>query len=554
MMALGLGLRHLSRLREILSVLVIDFGFGHILDQLGVAGQLPGVRRRRPARRVEEAPDPRRLRLALAELGPTFIKLGQMLSARGDILSQPVVAELRRLQDEGPEVPFSEVRGVIERELGRPVEQCYASSNPKPLSAASLGQVHAAVLPDGREVTVKVLRPGVRRQVEIDLQVLGDIAVLLHRRVPSLRSHDLPSFVRQFSTQMQDEMSYRIEAYNADRLRVRLEEAEINVRIPHVVWDLTTKEVLTTERVYGHRADRGLALPPDIDNIAVASQIGRAVLHQIFVCGFFHGDPHHGNMLVGEDGAIVLLDFGIMGYFDPRTRRLVADAVRHVYEEDIDGLTTALCELGVVGGDANMQSLRNELARIVSRFMLLPRREFPLGEVLMQTLRALWLNSVRVPAELSLAAKALLYGESVATDVDPDFDFRDLTQPILRDARARSLAPGALADRLARGVEDAASRLYRMPIHLERVLSLMQQGGLQVRVEDVQVETRWGRIGRVLNRVGLSLLSASLLVSGTMFMVQGEHATHIWLGTTALCLGFACGLIVVVRSLRPGQL
>lgn len=553
-MTLGFGLRNLSRVREILSVLVIDYGFGYVIDYLGIARHLPGVGRRRPSREFEDVPGPRRLRLALAELGPTFIKLGQMLSARGDLLPPQVIAELRRLQDEGPQVAFPEIRGVIERELGRSVERCYASIDPEPLATASLGQVHAAVLPSGREVTVKVLRPEVRRQVEMDLQILSDAAALLHRQVPSLRRYDLPSFVRQFSTQMEDEMAYTIEAYNADRLRDSLREAAVNVQIPDIIWDLTTREVLTTARVYGQRADRTPVLSPGVGRKEVAAEIGRAILHQMFIDGFFHGDPHHGNMLIGEDGRIVLLDFGIVGYFDPETRRLVGEALRRVYEQDVDGLVTTMSELGTLGADTDLQSLRNELARIVSRFMLLPRREFPMGEVLTRTIRALWLNGMRVPPELSLAAKALLYGESVATDLDEGFDFRDLAEPVLKEARAREFAPKALADRLARSLEATVRTVHRIPARVDRVLALMEHGGLRVRLEDVEIESRWGRMGRVLNRVGLSLLAAGLLIAGAMFLVQAGHPTHLGLGTAALILGSLTGLVVVLRALRPGQL
>jgi ubiquinone biosynthesis protein len=494
------------------------------------------------------------LRLALAELGPTFIKLGQILGARGDLFPPAFVSELRRLQDEGPKVPFPEIRGVIERELGRPIERCFARIDEEPLSVASLGQVHAAILPDGREVTVKVLRPGVRKSVETDIQILSDAAALLTRQLRALRPYNLPGLVRHFAVQLEDEMSYTIEAYNAGRLRASLLSAGINIRIPEVIWELTTRELLTTERVRGHRADRIREAEIAVDRKAVAAEMGRAVLHQLFVDGFFHGDPHHGNMLVADDGAIVLLDFGIVGYLDPRTRRLIGEAVRRVYQQDIDGLVIALGELGTVGADTDPQSLRNELTRIVSRFMLLPPREFPMGEVLMRTLRALWLNHVRVPPEVSLAAKALLLGEAVAADLDPDFDLREMVQPVLAEARQRDLAPAAIADRALRLLEATARRLGRLPERLDRVLALIEQGGLRVRTEETELEARWGQQSRVLNRLGLSVLAVGLLLASALFLVVGRHPAHLWLGTAALVLAVLIGLVVVIRALRPGQL
>jgi ubiquinone biosynthesis protein len=552
-MTFGIGLQNLGRVREIVSVLVFRYGFGYVFQQLGISRLLPIGRRRRPSPDYAEVPGPKQLRLALAELGPTFIKLGQVLGARSDLLPASVVSELRRLQDEGPPVPFDGIRGVIERELGRPIERCFASIDEEPLSVASLGQVHAALLPDGREVTVKVLRPGVRRTVETDCQILLDVAALLPLQVRALRRHNLSALVRQFAVQIEDEMSYTIEAYNAGRLKASLAAAGMNVRIPEVIWELTTREVLTTERVRGHRADRLAEVEATLDRKAVAAEMGRVVLHQVFVGGFFHGDPHHGNMLVADDGAVVLLDFGICGYLDPRIRRLIGDAVRRVYEQDVEGLMMVLSELGTVGPDADLQSLRNELARIVSRFMLLPRREFPLGEVLMRTLRTLWLNHVRVPPELSLAAKALLYAEAVATDLDPQFDLREAAQGALEQAKEKELAPGELASRVLRSLEVALRRLGHLPQRLDRVLALVEQGGLRVRTEETEVDARWGQQARVLNRLGLSFLSVGLLIAGALFLVVGQHPAHVGLGTAALVLAVLLGLVVVVRSLRLGQ-
>jgi ubiquinone biosynthesis protein len=451
-------------------------------------------------------------------------------------------------------VPFADARGVIERELGRPLERCFQEVDPEPISSASLGQVHSAALPDGRQVAVKVLRPGVRRVVEADLQILSDAAALLTRQVPALRRHRLPGFVRQFATQMEDEMSYTIEAHNAERLRDALTSAGLRVRVPEVVWDLTAREVLTTERIAARRIDQLADTISTIDRKAAAEEIGRALLHQVFVDGFFHGDPHHGNLLMDDAGRLVLLDFGIVGYLDPRTRRLLCEAVRRVYDQDIEGLVTAMSELGTLGADTDLQSLREELARIVSRFMLLPQREFPMGEVLTRTLHALWLNSVRVPADIPLAAKSLLMAEGVAMDLHPDFDLREVAAPVLREARARELSAEELVDRSTRAIERTFRRLGRLPGRLDRVLSLMEHGGLRVRVEDLDIDTRWGRLSRALTRLALGAVTMGLLVGGAVLLVLGQQATHVALGGIALGGAFLSGLVVVLRTVRPGQL
>jgi len=551
-MNLAIGLPNLGRVRQILSVLVLDYGFGYVLEQLGVGRVLPLGRRRGVAARYADLSGPERLRLALAELGPSFIKLGQVLSARADLLPSAVVAELRRLQDQAPELPFDEVRGVIEADLGRPVERLFSRIDPAPLSAASLGQAHPALLADGREVTVKVLRPNAQKVVEADLQILSEVARLLHRQVPSLRIYDLPGLVRQFSDQLHDELNYTQEAHRADRLRRTLADTSLRVRIPEVVWHLTSRRVLTMERLHGRRVDRLAEVT--FDRAAAAHDLGYSVLHQILLDGFFHGDPHQGNVLFSDDGAIVMLDFGIMGYLDPRARRLLGELVSHIYAEDVDSVVDTMSEFATLGPETDLASLRTDLTGLLSRFLTLPRRDLPLGEMLMRMLRTLWLNHVRVARELSLAAKAVLMTEAICSELDRDFDFRTVAQVVLREAMARERSPQALFDRAARTARAAARHLYRMPRRVDRILSLVEQGGLRVRTEESGADQRWAGLSRAVNRLSLCLLSAALLVSSTIYVSAARHPAHIGLGIAAAIAGVLLGLVAVFSLLRPGRI
>jgi ubiquinone biosynthesis protein len=550
-MNIGINLPNLRRVRHILSVLVLDYGLGSFFDRLGVSGVLPLGRRRHLAPEHARLSGPQRLRLALEELGPTFMKLGQVLSARADLLPADVVAELRRLQDEGPVVPFDELRGRIETDLGRPIERCFREVDPQPLSAASLGQVHAAVLPDGRQVTLKVLRPGAGRLVESDVLILSEAARLLDRQVPSLRVYDLPGFMRRFAEQIQDELIYTLEGHNADRLRQTLKDAGIRAHIPEVIWDLTTRRVLTTERIYGRRVDR--LAQATFDRAEAARMLGTSMLHQMFIDGFFHGDPHQGNVLFEEDGAIVMLDFGIMGYLDPRNRSLLAQMVRNVYREDVDGVIDVMSELGTVGGDTDLASLRADLTGLISRFVTLPRRDFPLGELLTRMLRALWLNQVRVSPDLSLAVKAVLMTEAICSELDPAFDFRDLAQPVVEEARAKELTVQAMYDRVARAGSAALHHMSKLPSQIDRMLSLTNQGALRMRVDDPEGNLQIAHLSRSINRLTLALLSASLLVTSAIYLSSARHAAYVGLGIAAIVAGLVVGLIALFHVLRPGR-
>jgi len=552
-MPLGLRLRNLGRIRQILSVLVVDYGLGSLFDQLDLGRVIPRGRRR-PAREYEGMSSAQRLRLALAQLGPSFIKLGQVLSARADLLPPEMVQELRRLQDEGPTVPFAQVRGVIEAELGAPLEQCYASFDETPMSAASLGQVHAAALKDGRQVTVKVLRPGVAEVVQADLQVFRDAAYFLDRQVPALRPYDLPGFVRQFSDQIQGELNYTGEAHSAERIQRNTREENLGLWVPEVIWPLTTRRVLTVERVFGHRADRLEDLPAEVERGELARRFGHLLLHQIFVDGFFHGDPHQGNVLIGDDGRLALLDFGIVGYLDPKTRRLLAEVLRCVAQHDVDGTLSVVTELGSPRPDTDLVSLRQHLARIIIKSEILPRSEFSVGEMLASTIRAMSLHLLRVPMELSLAAKALIVGEGVCTDLDPGFDFREVVEPVIGEARKRDLEPGALVERAGRALHSVARQAARLPGRLDTILSLLERGTIRIRVEDRDADRRTAELARSLNRIALGVLASALMLVGTLYMVLARSPSHSGLGVLAIVVGGGLGAVVALSVLRWGRL
>ena len=550
-MNLPIGLRNLGRVREIFSILV-DYGFGYVFDQLDLGRLLPVGRRRAASPVYARIPGPRRLRMALADLGPVSIKLGQMLGARADLLPPAIVAELRALQDAGPQVTFEHVRGTVETELGRPLEECFREFEREPLASASLGQVHGAVLPDGRAVTVKVLRPGVRRVVDADLQILADAAQLLQRQVTQLQRYDLPSLVRRLSNQIEDEMMYTLEAHSADQMRESIAAAGLKVRVPKVIWELTTRQVLTTERIYGSRVDR-LPPKPGLDKVTAARELGMCLLHQVFVDGFFHGDPHQGNVWIDEDGVVTLLDFGIVGYLDPRARWLLGELVGRVCREDMDGVMAALSELGALGPETDLALLRPELARIVGRFVRVPRRDFAIGELLSRMLRVLWLHHVRVPPELALAAKAFVMAEGIGCELDPDFDFLALAQPVLEEARGRLVSPSMLVDRALRAVQVAARQLTRLPSRVDYILSLLEHGSLRIQVEDPTAERRMAGLARSLNRLALGVLSGALLIGSMVYLSGPRHPLQVWVSTGALVVGVILGTVVVLSVLRPGR-
>jgi ubiquinone biosynthesis protein len=259
-------------------------------------------------------------------------------------------------------------------------------------------------------------------------------------------------------------------------------------------------------------------------------------------------------VLFEDDGTIAMLDFGIMGYLDPRQRSRLAQMVRCIYGEDVDGVIDTMSELGTVGSGTDLGSLRADLTGLVSRFVTLPRRDFPLGEMLTRMLRSLWLNHVRVSPDLSLAVKAVLMTEAICGELDPAFDFRDLARPVVEEARKREMTMAAIRDRAARSAGAAARHLGRLPAQIDRVLSLAGQGGLKVRLEDPESHTRWHSLGRAVNRLALSVMASALLVTSAVYISGAKHPAHLGLGVAAMAAGIVLGLIVLFSVLRPGRI
>jgi len=535
------GLRNLRRLREISRVLV-KYGFGYLVIQLGIDRLIPVSRWRARLRvREHELSPAARLRLALGELGPAFTKLGQVLSSRDDLLPAQFIHELRKLQDEAPPVAYRLIAAEIMSELGRPPEELFASIEQDPLSSASIGQVHGAVTKDGRVVTVKVQRPGMAQVVETDLDIMWDAASFLHSRSPALRRYDLPALVVEFGGIIRDELHYRIEASAALRLRENLADTEW-VQIPEVLWELTTHRVLTTERVYGLRIDktdelrrRGVDLP------LTAQRFAQCMLRQIFVDGFFHGDPHQGNVWVRDDGALVFLDFGMMGRLDRRFRRSLVDLILALRRQDSEAALAELADMGMMGGYRDVSGLRRDLRRLFIRYHFLPRREFPLGQLFINVVQLMSQHRVPVPWEFSRLGKALVITEGICHELDHEFEFDDAAQPVIQKLRQDRLSPAYLIEEISDYGRDLARNVAALPERLNQVLSELRGGRLRVRISDDEVDHVLAHRNALFNRLSLTVIMAALEIATILLVLSPRIAT-----TVKLCVGIPVGLLTLV--------
>jgi ubiquinone biosynthesis protein len=449
MRALGWRYKHLKRYREIVQVLA-RHGFGNLIDQLELVPYLSLPRRL--FRSVTPGPPltaPERMRLAIEELGPTFIKFGQIMSTRPDLIPPPYIAQLVRLQDTVPPAPWEAVREQLELELDGSLDELFASFDVEPMAAASLAQVHQATLPGGEEVVVKVQRPDIEETIEVDLEILFDLARLIQERTPLGRIYDFVEIGEDFAFNLRNEMDYRREGHNADRFRRNFAD-EPALYIPKVYWDYTTQRVLTLERISGIKIGDIAALDAaGVDRSQVAKSAARIIIKEVLEDGFFHADPHPGNFFVMDEAVIGAMDFGMVGHLDQRDRANLARLYIVSVQLDTEGIIEQLIRMGAASRDVDRPGLQRDIGRLLNRYHGLPLKEIRAREVVEEVRPVAFRHRLRLPSRLWLLGKTLAMMEGVGLQLDPDFDIFVVSQPYVKASIEGQRRLGRTPDRLA---------------------------------------------------------------------------------------------------------
>lgn len=544
-----------GRYRQIGAVLR-KHGLGVVAGVLGLGGWVP-FHRGALGHAPKEAPytNPEHVRVALEELGPTFVKLGQLLSSRRDLLPESWVSEFAKLQDDAAPAPWEAIRNILREELGADVDDVFARFDPMPLAAASIGQAYAATLHDGTDVVVKVRRPGVVAQVHDDLDIMRSFAERLDRRWESATQYNLPGLVEEFSRTMTAELDYLQEAHHAERFADAF-AGSTQVRIPRVHWDTTTSRVLTLDRMRGSRIDDVEALDSaGIDRVALARLGADVILTMVFDHRFFHADPHPGNMFVQPGGTLALIDFGMVGVLSEPTTDSLAELMLAFTRDDPDGVTTALVELAQATGTVDRAGLRQAVSVFVDRYRGRPLAEMSLARLLQQLLAILQHHHLHLPRETALLFRALMVAEGTAVRVDPDFQMLDALQPYAEHLTRIQVSLPVIARKLARAGAETGSLLAELPAILRRLRHVAEDGGFEVHLRAAELEPLVTRAERVGNRLVAGLITAAL-IGGVGALVGGNP--H-WRQREGLMIGAGTGSIAalggyLLLTLRRGHL
>ena len=441
---------HLGRYRQIAGTLA-RHGLGWVVLQLGLGDLIP-FQRGLLGHPRREAPytRPEHFRMAMEDLGAVFIKLGQVLSTRPDLLPPDYIAEFARLQDAAPPVAYDQIAAVVEAELGALPEILYAEFDPIPRAAASIGQVHAARMSDGTPVVVKVQRPGVDRVVERDLAVLADLAHLATTRTALGETYDIEGWVDEFGYTLRNELDYTREGQNADRFQ-RDFAGEPALYVPRVYWQLTSRRVLTMEEIRGIKISDMDALDASgLDRRRVAENSVCIMLAEVFEHGFFHADPHPGNFFVLPGEVIGLMDFGMMGRLDQPLRAALLRLTLALIRRDVDRLVDELLALGVAPGRVQRSALKRDLDHLVARYADRPIAEWAASQAFEEVMAIAFRHRLQLPTDLVLLAKVIAMSETLGAQLDPDFGLLEFAAPHLSRVWLGDHAPARLARRLPR--------------------------------------------------------------------------------------------------------
>ncbi len=556
---MGRTYRHAKRYQEILHVL-IKYGFGDLVDSLNIKQHLDIVAEKisgKQQERIAKLSRPERVRMALEELGPTFVKLGQILSTRADLIHFEYVEEFSKLQDTVPSFPYDEVRKIIISETGRFPEAIFSSFDKKPTAAASLGQVHRAILKGTKQgVAIKIQRPNIEQTIEVDLEIMLHLASFMEKHVPELELFHPTKIVNEFARSIEDELDYMVEASHIERFAHQFLEDE-TIYVPKVYRDLTTKRMLVMEFIDGIKASDLVRLKKGRHDLKeLASRGADSTLKQICVCGFYHADPHPGNIFILPNNVICFIDFGMMGRVSQQEREDVTDFVELLIHKDEDKMVDALLKLVNSTVDPNRSELQRDLMEFVDRYAYLPLKELEIGKMLQSIVEILTKQGMSLKPDLFLMVKALSIAEGLGRSLDPEFEMVNHVEPFIRKIKLTRYTP----QRVARDFVDSGTDLLRLfkeiPGELREVLKKTVEGKLKIGIEYHGLDRALYRLDLISGRIASAIVLASLIVGSSIIVLSKTPPK--WqemplIGLAGFLVAAVWGLWLLTSILRSGR-
>ncbi|MBP7926458.1 MAG: AarF/ABC1/UbiB kinase family protein [Desulfobulbus sp.] len=557
--AIGRTYRHLNRYQRILRVL-FKYGFNDLVDRLHIDQYLESglqMINRKPREQIARLSRPERLRLVFEELGPTFIKLGQLLSTRPDLIPAEYLDELARLQDEVPPFSLAEVHAIFREELGRSPDEVFHYFDAEPLAAASIGQVHRARLDSGAEVVVKVQRPDIENVIAVDLEILAHLAGLMEQYLEEVQGHRPTAIVQEFARSLSREIDFAIELANVQRF-ARQFKNNAAIHVPLVYPELSTPRVLVMEYVLGIKASMaGQLREQGYDLPLIAERGATLVMEQIFVHGFFHADPHPGNLFILPDNVVCFIDFGQMGRLSRKDREDFTDLVLDLVAGDERTVVEGVLKVTVQLGEVDRESLARDLGGLVDLYLYRPLGELEAGRILQDLLDLVTRHKLTFKPAFYQMMKALSTVEGVGLMLDPKLELIRLARPFMRRIRLERMRPARLAEEIARTGSGYLQLLRELPEELRTILRQLRGGRMRIEFEHRGLQALGAALDRVSNRIAFAIVLAALIV-GSSLIVLSDIPPH-WhdipvIGLLGFLVAGIMGFWLLLSIIRHGRM
>ncbi|MEJ2057553.1 MAG: AarF/ABC1/UbiB kinase family protein [Desulfofustis sp.] len=521
--ALSRTYRHLNRYQRIVRIL-FKYGFEDAIEMLHIDQYLESglqMINRKPKEQIDRLSREKRLRMAFEELGPTFIKLGQVLSTRSDFIPPDYLRELAKLQDDVPSFSYEDVEQIFFEEIGKKSGELFKEFNPEPIAAASIGQVHRGVLHDGTTVVVKVQRPDIEKTIAIDLEIIAHIAALMERYLEELQGHRPSSIVEEFARTISKEIDYTVEISNIERFSRQFKGNPL-IYVPRVYRDLSCRRILTMESIDGVKASEVAQLLKQGANLRVVAERGtNLIMEQIFVHGFFHADPHPGNIFILPDDVVCFLDFGMMGKLSRQNREDFADLILHAVRNNERKVTESVLKLTNHLEEVDREALSRDLSDILDKYMYLPLKELEAGQILQDMLDLVSDHKIFFKPNFYLMMKAITTVEGVGRVLDPDLELIKLAEPFMKRVKADRARINRIAEETGLTTSEYINLLRDLPEEIRTILAQLRQGRIKMEFEHRGLSGLREALDQVSNRIAFAIVLASLVIGSSLIVLSG---------------------------------
>lgn len=549
-MSLQTRVNYINRYREIAKQ-ISKSGFGYIIEEIGLDKVISLPRRlllRQGNEEVLEKTYAERIRLFIESMGTTFIKLGQIASTRGDLLPPELIKELEKLQSHVAPFPAEVARSTIEESLGASIDEIFMIFDDEPVGSASIGQVHRAILHSGEDVAVKVQRPNIEGTVRTDLEILRHLANLLEANLEWAKNYQVTDMIDEFSFALLNELDYTIEARNVERIG-KTHANDPNVKIPNIFWDYTTKNVMVMDFIKGIPVNHFDTLDElNIDRSKLAETLAKAIFKQIFEDGYFHGDPHPGNVSVLEDGTLVFLDFGMIGRLTSDLKTNFGSLLISLMKKDASGVVKAIVKMGVVPADVSMKQLNREAEIMRDKYYDVPLSKLNFSDAVNDLFSISNKYKIRLPQDFTILAKTLLTLEGVVSKLDPDFSIMDVAEPFGKSLLFDRYNPKNVIENQIDDAQQIASELRDVTANVHQFSKGLKNSNLPIEI-DLKGRTQFSKhLDRVINRLSFSivLLAFSIIMVGLIVgsALLGEGSIIFRIPIIEIAAIFAAGMFI----------